>query len=139
MRKLNFLHVAWLILCMLAVSGAACAPVNPVAVAETPEQKAYAAYGMFVVFQETAADLVDDPALSDGVKLRIIEAEAQAHVVANGTLDAINEFLRVKAEFDAGESTEARVQIAANNLNDWITRLVPLVNELIRNIKGASN
>jgi hypothetical protein len=57
--------------------------------------------------------------------------------VADSLLDAYTAFLIVKAEFDAGETSEQRFAIASKELNDWVTDLAPLMNELIRNIKGA--
>lgn len=116
-----------------------CQSTNPIGAAETAEQRAYAAYGTFVIFQEKAADLVEQPELSRGLKLRIINAEEAAKPVAESLLDAYTELLAVRAQFDAGQTTEEKVVIASNNLNSWITRLAPLVNELIRNIKGAED
>ena len=138
MRKLNY-QVAWLILVAQVLFLTACQSANPVGAADTAEQRAYAAYGTFVIFQEKAADLAEQPELSRSMKLRIINAEAAAKPVAESLLDAYTEFLVVKAQFDAGETTEDRVVIASNNLNNWITRLAPLVNELIRNVKGAES
>jgi len=122
---------------LLLVGLQGCASTNPIAAAETSEQRAYAAYGTFVIFQEKAADLVEEESIPDGVKLRIIEAEERAKPVADSLLDAYTEFLAIKAEFDAGETSEERLVAAANSLNDWITQLAPLINELVRNIKGA--
>lgn len=124
---------------LLAVALAGCQSANPIAAAETNEQRAYAAYGTFVIFQEKAADLAEDPNIPNGAKLRIIAAEERAKPIAESLLDAYTEFLAIKAEFDAGQTTEERVIAASNNLNDWITRLAPVVNELIRNVKGAAN
>jgi hypothetical protein len=41
---------------------------SPVQQAETPEQKAYALYGTYVIFQEKAAELVQDSSTSESVK-----------------------------------------------------------------------
>ena len=138
MRKLNY-QTAWLLLVVNALFLSACQSANPIGAAETAEQRAYAAYGTFVIFQEKAADLAEDANIPRGVKLRIIAAEERAKPVAESLLDAYTEFLVIKAEFDAGETTEQRVITASNQLNNWITRLAPLVNELIRNVKGAED
>ena len=136
MRKLDYRY-AWLLLCFTALLQG-CAGSNPIAAADTPEQRAYAAYGTFVIAQETAADLVEDASIPDGVRLRIISAEERAKPVADSLLDAYTEYLIIKAEFDAGDTSESRLVIAANNLDDWVTQLAPLVAELLRNIKGAN-
>ena len=135
MRKLDYRY-AWLTLWLFALAG--CQGANPIKAAETPEQRAYAAYGTFVIAQETAADLVEDASIPDGVRLRIITAEERAKPVADSLLDAYMEFLIIKAEFDAGETSEQRLIIASNELDDWVTQLAPLVGELLRNIKGAN-
>ncbi len=136
MRQLDYRY-AWLLLWLFALAG--CQSANPMKFAETPEQRAYAAYGTFVIAQETAADLVEDDSIPRGVKLRIIQAEERAKPVADSLLDAYMEFLIVKAEFDAGETSEERLVIAAQGLDDWVTQLAPLVNELLRNIRGAKD
>jgi hypothetical protein len=134
MRKLDYRY-AWLMLWLFALAG--CQSANPIAAAETPEQRAYAAYGTFVIAQETAADLVEQDTIPRGVRLRIIQAEERAKPVADSLLDAYMGFLIIKAEFDAGDTSESRLAAAANELDDWVTQLAPLINELLRNIKGA--
>lgn len=138
MRKLNY-QTAWLLLILNALFLSACQSANPIAAAETDEQRAYAAYGTFVIFQEKAADLAEDANIPRGARLRIISAEERARPVAESLLEAYVEFITIRAEFDAGETTEARLVTAANSLNNWVTRLAPLVNELVRNIKGAGD
>jgi hypothetical protein len=68
---------------------------------------------------------------------RLIQAEERAKPVADSLLVAYTAFLIVKAEFDAGETSEQQFAIASKELNSWISELAPLMNELIRNIKGA--
>lgn len=136
MRQLDYRY-AWLFLWLFALAG--CQSANPMRAAETPEQRAYAAYGTFVIAQETAADLVERDTIPRGVRLRIIQAEERAKPVADSLLDAYTEFLIVKAEFEAGDTSEQRLVIASENLNDWVTQLAPLVAELLRNVKGAEN
>jgi hypothetical protein len=133
-RKLDYRY-AWLMLWLFALAG--CQTANPLAAAETSEQRAFAAYGTFVILQETAADLVEDPAIPRGAKLRIIQAEERAKPVADSLLDAYTAFLIVRAEFDAGETSQERLASASRELDGWITKLAPLINEIIRNIKGA--
>ncbi len=137
MRKMQLQHTAWILLAWVALSGAACQNVNPIAAAETNEQRAYAAYGTFVIFSEKAADIAELPSVPRNVKLALIGAEERAGPVADDLLDALLEFESIRDEFSAGTSTEERVLIASNNLNSWINRLLPLVNDLIKEVKGA--
>lgn len=137
--KINVGDIRQLWLLLFAVALAGCQTANPIGAAETSGQRAYAAYGTFVIFQEKAADLAEQPGIPNGVKLRIIAAEERAKPVADSLLDAYTEFLVVRAQFDAGQTTQDKVLIASTNLNDWVTRLLPLVNELVRNVKGAED
>jgi len=133
-RQLDY-RLAWLILCLSALT--ACQSANPIRAAETSEQRAYAAYGTFVIFQEMAADLVEQPSIPRNAKLAIVKAEERAKPVADSLLEAYVEFIRVKAEFQAGDTSQDALITAATRLDDWVTRLAPLVNELLRTIKGA--
>ena len=137
MRQLLYNRYLSFYVLLLLVGLQGCASTNPIAAAETSEQRAYAAYGTFVIFQEKAVDLVGEESISSNVRLRIIEAEERAKPVADSLLDAYVEFLSVKAEFNAGNTSRERFVAAANSLDDWVTRLAPMVNELIRTLQGA--
>lgn len=134
----NAVDIRQVYVLLLAVALAGCQAANPIAQAETPEQRAYAAYGTFVIFQEKAADIAEDATLPRGVRLRVAQAEQRARPVAESLIETYVEFIEIKAEFDAGDPTaEARLVQVSNSLNDWVNRLAPLVSELVRNVKGA--
>lgn len=115
----------------------ACAGSNPLAQAETVEQKAYAVYGTFVIFEEQAAKLVSSGQLPRSVVIAIGRADARAKPVADSLITATLEFEAIKSEYEASGTGEARYIAAMNSLSDWTTRLLPLVNNLISTIKGA--
>lgn len=129
-------YVAFYVM-LLLVGLQGCAGTNPIAAAETNEQRAYAAYGTFVIMQEKAADIVEGTDIPRGAKLRVIGAEERAKPIADSLLDAYTEYLVIRAEYEAGQTSEERFITAANSLDNWVTQLVPLLNELIRNIKGV--
>lgn len=133
--KLDY-RTVWLLLLTL-VALASCRGINPMAAAETSEQRAYAAYGTFVIMQEKAVDLARNETLSRSVRLGIINAEERAKPVADSLLDAINEYDAIRAQLDAGTTTEDRVVIASNNLDNWVSRLIPLTTQLIAAVQGA--
>lgn len=137
MRQLLYNRYLSFYVLLLLIGLQGCASVNPIAAAETSEQRAYAAYGTFVIFQEKAVDLVGEESISSDVRLRIIAAEERAKPVADSLLDAYVEFIAVKAEFNAGDTSQERLIAAATSLDDWVTRLAPMVNELIRTLQGA--
>lgn len=135
MRNLNYWQALWLSLCLLALSGAACQQINPVGAADTVEQKAFALYGTYVIFAEKAADLAERPEVSNSVKLRLIQAEERASPVVDSMLEAVAEVEEIRAELNASDD---RLATALVSLNDWVTRVGPLIDELIREVRGAS-
>lgn len=115
----------------------ACAASNPMAKAETVEQRAFAAYGTFVIFEEQAAKLISSGELSNSVVRAIGRADARAKPVADSLLDATLEFAQIRAEFEAGGTGEARFVSAMNELNGWVERALPLINNLVSAVQGA--
>lgn len=126
---------------LLLVGLQGCAGTNPIAVAETPEQRAFAMHGTYVIFAEKAADLAELTSLPRNVRLGLVAAEERAKPIADSLFDAWTEFLVIKAEFDAGDSGDAGARLlrASESLNDAITRLAPMLNELVRSVKGAED
>jgi len=135
MRQLKQLEALLLLVVMLALQ--ACGTANPLARAETAEQKAYAAYGTFVIIEEQAAKLVSSGEIPRSAVVQIGDADARAKPVADSLLDAVLEYQSIQAEFEAGGVGQDRLIAAANNLDNWVTRLTPLVNNLAAAVKGA--
>ncbi len=114
------------LLLLLTLSFAiSCASINPVKQAETLEQKAYAVYGTYVVFAEKAADLAENDALPRSVRLALVNAEERASPVVTSLLHAAEEMQTLN------NSTTRR------SLESWIDRALPLINDLVRSVKGA--
>ncbi len=115
----------------------ACAGSNPIAKAETTEQRAFATYGTFVIIEEQAAKLVSSGQLSDSAVRAIARADAQVKSVADSLLNATLEFTVIRAEFEAGETGEEQFVRAMNELNSWVERARPLIANLITAVRGA--
>ena len=115
----------------------ACAGSNPIAKAETTEQRAFSTYGTFVIIEEQAAKLVSSGQLSDSAVRAIARADAQVKSVADSLLNATLEFTVIRAEFEAGETGEERFVRAMNELNSWVERARPLIANLITAVRGA--
>ena len=130
----------WFMFCWVWIASGiyACTTINPISKAETIEQKAYATYGTFVIFEEQAAKLVSSGTLPDNVSLAIIEADERAKGVADSLLDATMEFIKIKSQLAAGETTQEQLDIAVANLDSWINRAVPLINSLGTAVEGAN-
>lgn len=115
----------------------ACAGVNPIAKAETTEQRAFATYGTFVIIEEQAAKLVSSGQISDSAVRAIARADSQVKSVADSLLDATLEFAVIRAEFEAGGTGEEKFVRAMNELNSWVERARPLIANLIAAVRGA--
>ena len=115
----------------------ACAGSNPIAAAETTEQRAFATYGTFVIIEEQAAKLVSSGQISDSAVRAIARADAQVKSVADSLLDATLEFAVIRAEFEAGGTGEEQFVRAMNELNSWVERARPLIANLISAVQGA--
>lgn len=135
MRNLADVRHYLLLLCAFAL--AACQSANPLSAAETVEQRAYAGYGTYVIFAEKAADLAERPEISNSVKLRLIRAEEAASPVADSVLETVLEVEDIRDEIANSGTGQARLEAALVNLNSYVTRLTPLINELVRQVKGA--
>ena len=116
---------------------AACASLNPVSKTETTEQKAYALYGTFVIFEEQAAKLVQSPEVPANVKQALRDADKAAKPAADAVLDGVQTVLTVRRQLLAGETTEERLAIAVSNLNLWYSTARPKVEQLVKVVKGA--
>ncbi|WP_455363609.1 hypothetical protein [[Eubacterium] cellulosolvens] len=136
MRSLQKQYLSFfLVLLLVGIQG--CVSSNPIARAETVEQKAYATYGTFVIFEEQAAKLVSSGTLPASAVQTIADADRRAKPVADSLLDAVREFNAIRAEFEAGGTGEERYIAAINNLNGWIEQAAPLINNLVAAVKGA--
>lgn len=131
MPNLKFLAVPF-----LAMFLTACALVQPVEVAETPAQKAYALSGTYNVLLETAAELVADPLVNEEVKVTIQLVEARTTPVVNSLDNAYANFVVEKARFDAGQSDVEKLDIATANLERWVVLAEDALLELATAIQG---
>ena len=82
---------------------AACGTLNPVSVAQTTEQKVWALYGQFVVYEEQAAALVRSPSVSPETKARIKAADQVAHPLAEALFTSAQAVIETKRLVAAGD------------------------------------
>jgi len=122
---------------VLVLSASSCSTINSVATAQTPQQKAYAIYGTFVVFEEQAAMVVANPNLPPAALSAIKTADAKAKPVADSLLAATQTVLMVNSQLAAGKTTADKLTIANSELANWVTQATPLVNDLITAVEGA--
>lgn len=128
----------YIALAAIALSAVGCASINPVASAKTLEQKVYATYGSFVVFEVQAAEVIKSPDVPPEVKALIRQADAAAKPAADAMFDAAVELIKIKSDLEAGQSTEERVLIATQNLNKWYLEAEPRITALVTAVKEVS-
>jgi hypothetical protein len=131
------LDVRFLLVAVFAMLMAACETSNPVAEAETPEQKAFAIYGTYVVFSEQAAILSATKTIPASIRLGLVEAEEAAKPAADALKAAYDQAVGIAKEVALGTSTEERYVIAVGNLNRWITDAAPAITALKTAVQGA--
>ena len=128
---------ALIALFLSALAGCAVTPKDVVDAAQTPEQTAFALYGTFVVYEEQAAALVEDPRTPLEVRAKIKTADAIAKPLADNLLEAAMVYVDVKAKFEAAETTVDKLNVAAQNLNYWVGRAAPAIKALVATVTSA--
>lgn len=122
---------------LVLVSLVGCAAINPIKHANSLEQKSYALYGTFVVFEEQAGKLMVDGRTPDAVKLQIQNMDKYAKPVVDSMLEAANIMVDVRAEIKAGATDSQKLKIAAMNLSNWYYDAKPRVEALVKAVQGA--
>jgi hypothetical protein len=131
MKTIRPLNHAFLALLLLALAGC---QTNPVSEAKSPEQRAYAIAGTYAISQSRVLDILAQPQTSDALKSALKQADATASPVVLQLIDATKLYANVKAEL-AGTEGDARLETAAANLETWLTRAKPLVDNLIATLE----
>lgn len=127
----------------LGVAGAfalhGCAS-NPVAAANTLDQKAYAIYGTFVIVEEQGAKLVSDPTTPAAIKAAIRSTDARAKPTADALTTALHQYDTAVASVKAGgPGTAGALSTAQANLTTWIAQASTDVNALVAAVKGNAS
>jgi hypothetical protein len=111
---------------------------NPVAAAQTIDQRAYALLHSYAAVLEEATDIVADPATPLAFKRALGQAERAATPAAETLQIAVTAYMRARADFDAASSanqttiqrTATALSIAARGLNEAITAAQAPIAEL---------
>lgn len=111
---------------------------NPVAAAQTLDQRAYALLNVYAAVIEEATDIVRDPVVPLGFKRALGQAERVATPAAETLEIAFAAYLRARADFDAASSdgqaalerAAIALAIAAQRLNEAVAAAQAPVGEL---------
>lgn len=107
---------------------AACKTLTaPVETAQTPEQKAFAIYGTFVIYEELAASVSTDPATPPSIKLTIKKMDATAKPAADSLLASGLQVIQIQRELAAGGTPTEKLEIANQRLLAWIIEAQPKI------------
>lgn len=145
MRELKTIQ---LLIATVAMAIFAACTVSPVKQAETFEQKAFALYGTYVIFQGKAAELVQDATVSDRIKQGLREADKVAYPVAEELVDAATTVSDIRDIIDTCKTLEApeanptctptneqRLANAITNLSTIYFRAQPIILNLVATVK----
>lgn len=116
-----------------------CQGANPVKAAETVEQKAFALYGLFTVFEEFGADVIETDGVPSDIKRGIQHADAVAKPIADALLDAALEVQRIRAQVLAEDTNHDRLALVLANLSDWVVRAEPAITRLVAAVNEGLN
>lgn len=109
---------------------AACA-ANPIRQAETLEQRAYAAYGTFVIMEESVVRLTaPGSALPRDVQLAMIGGVERAQPVVDTLNATLREYQTTRADFEAQRVNSTVFDTVVNSLGNWVVRAEGVVNDL---------
>lgn len=115
----------------------ACAG-SPIKVAQTVEQKAYAAYGTYVITSEHAAQLTSPQStVAAPVKVAIIKAAQQSQPVVDSMLKGFQQYQTARADFEAQKIDQPALLVTVNNLNSWVTQAQTVIANLVTAVKGV--
>ncbi len=111
---------------------------NPIAAAQTIDQRAYALLHAYAAIVEEATDIVADPATPLAFKRALGQAERAATPAAETPQIAVTAYLRARADFEAAsgagqtsiQRTATALSVAARGLNEAVAAAQAPITEL---------
>lgn len=120
LRRFGELVITLLVLAVLY----ACAGLNPVAVAQTPEQRYDAAILSYEALLAPATEIVEDVGAPPPVRRSLQAAIAESGEIYRTSKTVFTEFTAAKAQVTAAApGAGARLDVATANLESWIAKL----------------
>lgn len=120
---------------------------NPIAAAQTIDQRAYALLHAYAAVVEEATDIVVDPATPLAFKRALGQAERAATPAVETLQIAVSAYVRARADFDAAsgasqttiQRTATALSIAARHLNDAVAAAQAPIAELEGLVRARRN
>jgi phage-related protein len=133
---------SYLAITLLALAGAltACAghnPVKPALDTGRPELIAFALEGSYTIMQSSALEIARNPGTPQAVKDTFADIADRANPILDQARPLAEEAAQLRKQIEAGANAQERLAIVLAELNGLITRVTPLINELVEAIKNA--
>jgi hypothetical protein len=109
-------------LLLMAATLSACANLNPIAVAETPEQKYAAVKLTYDALLTPAVQLVENTAVPNDLRRAMQDAIARSGETYKALNAAYADYVVARETF-TGADREQRLAVVAASLDGWITQL----------------
>lgn len=125
----------WAALAIVTI--AACAQFNPVAQADTTQQKALAAYGTVTIMVEQIAALVEPGTLPAPIQARLIDAGLKGGTVAKEGMKIYLEADAARVAFEASAAQQGKLVTTVDSLESWIDRASLVIDDMKTVLRGA--
>lgn len=110
---------------------------SPIGEAETLEQRAYAAYGSFVIAEENVEEVTRDVSpLSDAQRLSLVRAVQAAQPVVDSTMATLEQYQSARADFQAGRAERGTLDAVAERLGGWVEQAEMVVGRLLAAVRS---
>lgn len=123
------------LLTVAVLAVAACQTTNPLAVAQTPEQKYAAVKLTYDALLTPAQQLVADTTVPADVRRTVQAAVGQSGQIYRSLNAAYIDYVAAKAQLAAGTTSADKVKIAADNLAKWDAQLEAALGSIATSLK----
>jgi len=113
-----------------------CSIYKPFNIAETPEQRYYALIETYNIVLEDILEVAVDLTLPADVRSRAQQAALRATPIVDQFDRAFSAYISEKAKYDAGQTTEERLDIVAANLELWVVKVENAIADLSAVVAG---
>lgn len=109
---------------------AACHLLQPYELAQNIEQRAGVVLGDFEIYQQASLSIGHNEEVPSDIRLHVVQAARKAKGPIDDLDTALRSFQKIRAALLAGEESEDKLRIVADNLETWIAEAKPLVDDL---------
>lgn len=138
-RAVTFLMLAFMVSLTVSISG--CTAYNstlPFSVAETVEQRAFAAYGTFVITEERAVAIVRNPKIPKYIRKRIQTADRIAKPLADKLRQSAVFLVKLRQDFKSGKVKEIVLTETTAQVSEDLAKFEPVMTNLTKSLEGVS-